>query len=408
VDGNVFISYRRGDSAGYAGRVSDSLRARLGSQVNVFLDVEDIPPGEDFGEAVQSAVRRSGTLLVVIGPRWISVMDEAGRRRLDDPTDLVRLEVMAALSHGVHIIPVLVQGAKMPAASDLPAELASLARREAVELSDERWQFDVGRLAAAIRPVQTGLWNKRPVVLTGAAVVLVVAVAVGTFLIVDRPPGTSTRSNGPSASLSMLLFSDTMVPPSPNWPTRGLNGTSSHCQSGPLADGYRIKVTGRDYFCSATVNFDPNIGQLEDTAIETTVRFTDKTLPGDVRGGPGTAGLRCRSRGSDSSGDGYSFGIGPTGYYQLDRYVDGQQQKLDQGVDSALNAAGDSPIHLRLECLGKPGASTTIRLLHDDAEIASFVDPVGLAAGAPGLEVASFGEPAFGAAFTDFRVFGQG
>lgn len=149
----VFISYRRQDSQSAAGRLADHLKDHLHG-VRVFRDVETIEPGVDFVEAIDRALQSSAIMLAVIGPRWMSIADAAGRRRLDDPHDYNRLEVSAALNRGdVRVIPVLVEGAQMPATEDLPEDLKALSRRNAIELTDKRWDYDVGKLVETLDKV---------------------------------------------------------------------------------------------------------------------------------------------------------------------------------------------------------------------------------------------------------------
>lgn len=145
----IFVSYRREDSRGDAGRLTDNLKVRYGEK-QIFRDVEAIAPGVDFVEAINTAVGASTVLLAIIGPNWLKVSDAGNRRRLDDPNDFVRLEIAAALNRNIRVIPVLVGGATMPKVEELPAGLASFARRQAHELSDTRWDFDVGQLLNAL------------------------------------------------------------------------------------------------------------------------------------------------------------------------------------------------------------------------------------------------------------------
>lgn len=147
---DIFLSYRRDDSAGHTGRLADALRRRFGD-AHVFQDVEGIAPGEDFVDAVQRAIARCNVLLVVIGREWLDARDTNGQRRLDDPADHVRQEIAAALARDdVRVIPLLVENATMPRAADLPADITPLARRNALPLSDIGWDDDVARLIAAI------------------------------------------------------------------------------------------------------------------------------------------------------------------------------------------------------------------------------------------------------------------
>jgi hypothetical protein len=151
MNGNIFISYRRQDSQSAAGRLADSLKEQL-PEAAIFRDVETIEAGVDFVNAINAALESCGVLLAVMGPRWISIQDDAGRRRLDDPNDYSRLELATALKRAdVRVIPVLVDGASMPDPEALPADLKPLARRHAVELTDKRWDYDVAQLVATLR-----------------------------------------------------------------------------------------------------------------------------------------------------------------------------------------------------------------------------------------------------------------
>jgi hypothetical protein len=148
----IFISYRREDAPGHAGRLYDGLSRRFGED-QVFMDLS-MEPGVDFVEQIDEAVGSCRLLVAVIGPRWASLQDAHGRRRLDDPADFIRVEVETGLRRSeVRVVPVLVQGARMPGADELPASLADLARRNALDLSDSRWMYDVDRLASAVERV---------------------------------------------------------------------------------------------------------------------------------------------------------------------------------------------------------------------------------------------------------------
>src|SRR5437016_4343933 len=138
----IFVSYRRDDSAGYAGRLFDRLSAYFVGGDQIFMDVDHIEPGEDFARVIEEAVGSCEILIALMGRSWLTSRDETGRR-LDNPNDFVRLEIAAALARGVRVIPVLVQGAQMPRPQDLPEDLLPLSRRNALELSDARWKYDV-------------------------------------------------------------------------------------------------------------------------------------------------------------------------------------------------------------------------------------------------------------------------
>lgn len=145
----IFISYRREDSAGHAGRLFDRLREHFGKE-NVFLDVVGIDAGVDFVETLDKAVGSCDVLLAVIGREWLTCCDKQARRRLDDPNDFIRAEISAALKRDVRVVPVLVEGAEMPPTDALPEELKRLTRRQAVEVRDSRWDADVEALIAAL------------------------------------------------------------------------------------------------------------------------------------------------------------------------------------------------------------------------------------------------------------------
>lgn len=143
----VFISYRREDTIAYAGRLRTDLARRFGTE-RVFMDIAGIDAGEDFTQALAAKLAQTDAVLVLIGPRWLVGSD--GRRRLNEAGDYVSYEIGAALQARKRVVPVLLGGAQMPRADDLPAELAALASHQAVELSDTRWDYDVQRLAQAL------------------------------------------------------------------------------------------------------------------------------------------------------------------------------------------------------------------------------------------------------------------
>jgi hypothetical protein len=152
----VFISYRREDTSGQAGRLYDALAEKLG-QDNVFMDVDTIDIGVEFKHAIESAVSSCDVLFVMIGPRWLTAADSRGERRLSRADDYVRLEVEAALGRNIRVVPALIAGAVMPVADDLPGTLAPLALRNAVEMSDgPRWQYDVSRLMNLLERIRAG------------------------------------------------------------------------------------------------------------------------------------------------------------------------------------------------------------------------------------------------------------
>lgn len=151
----VFICYRREETSAHAGRLYDAMVAAFGEE-NVFMDV-DMAPGVDFERQITEVVSGCVALLIVMGPSWAETTEEGGRRRIDNPGDFVRLEVQTGLDRpDVTPIPVLVDGARMPRREDLPPEIRDIARRNAIELSDGRWSYDVGRLMKALATLMPG------------------------------------------------------------------------------------------------------------------------------------------------------------------------------------------------------------------------------------------------------------
>lgn len=157
----IFISYRRDDTEGQAGRLFQDLREVFGAD-NVFMDVATIEPGVDFRRAIEKNTESCGVLLALVGRQWLTVNDDKGRRRLDDPNDFVRLETAAALKRDIPVIPVLLQGARMPRQEDLPEELRDFAFRNSVELTHARWDSDVQLLIEALRKVLAQPGQERP------------------------------------------------------------------------------------------------------------------------------------------------------------------------------------------------------------------------------------------------------
>lgn len=222
----IFISYRRDDTEGEAGRLFDDLVAAYGDN-SVFMDVAGINPGMDFRKAIDDNVAGCGVLLAVVGPVWTTITNAAGHRRLDDEDDFVRLEIASALARDIPVIPVLVHDAKMPRPEELPDNLKNLAYRNSVELTHARWNSDVALLVKALAqyvaassatstepihatiPVQLPPANapqhkaspaaksKTPL-LAGIAAVVVLAIAAVVFFATHRP----SAHGGGAASLA--------------------------------------------------------------------------------------------------------------------------------------------------------------------------------------------------------------
>lgn len=172
----LFLSYRRSDTGGEVGRLSDSLKKKLGKKT-VFRDVSDIPLGADFDAELDKRIDEAKVVLVMIGPDWLEEL----KTRLEEPDiDYLREEVATALSKNKRVVPVLLKGAALPSSDALPGDLESLAGRQAMTIRDEAWDSDVDRLLDAIgRPYR---WDRLAV----RAVVAVVAIILVVWALVPR------------------------------------------------------------------------------------------------------------------------------------------------------------------------------------------------------------------------------
>lgn len=225
----VFICYRRDETAAHAGRLYDAMVNRFG-EGNVFMDVE-LAPGVDFVERITEVVSGCLALIVVMGPKWATAEDGDGNRRIEDPADFVRLEVETGLSRAdVTPIPVLVAGARMPRKEILPASLQPLTRRNALELSEVRWAYDVGRLFTTLdellpdgavtvptvtaQPLPARLGNR--LVFEGMAVAGIAAAAgrfLGAKILTSQPAidGESSQETGEHIVREILRRAETLA-----------------------------------------------------------------------------------------------------------------------------------------------------------------------------------------------------
>jgi TIR domain-containing protein len=206
--GRAFISYRRDDTAGYAGRIYDRLQQRFPDQV--FMDVSGIGAGVDFVESVEREVRASSVLVALIGKHWL----DGGR--LDSPDDLVNREIALAIASNIPVIPVLLRGARMPAEGDLPANLSALARRNAVELGEGTFDRDMAALIRALEPKlsrKAGTWKwiaAACIFALGAGVVVYTKKSEEPAPVVKSQPQTSG-----SPEIDALAKALGSIPPSP-------------------------------------------------------------------------------------------------------------------------------------------------------------------------------------------------
>lgn len=156
----IFVSYRRDDSLGFAGRLADDLDEILGPE-RVFRDIE-IPVGSDFTDVLYRAIAASDILLVVIGPHWAADSDQGYGPRLFEPTDWVRTEIEAALALGKQVVPILVGGAGMPGPDSLPKSIGRLARLQAATLTDRYWDTGLAELVERLQTMCPSLTQEQP------------------------------------------------------------------------------------------------------------------------------------------------------------------------------------------------------------------------------------------------------
>ena len=214
----IVISYRRVDTGGDARSLAEALERRFGNE-NVFLDIETIGPGEPFDRAIDRAVDSSDVLLALIGQHWLAVTDDEGRRRIDDPKDVVRVEILSALQRQLLVIPVLLEDATMPSEEELPPDLAPFSKRNAVELRGTKWKSDVESLVddlaeerrkkyrrlskwRVVAPLGDAVWavrraaGKSPRVAAAVTLVLLALLAALVAVLVLRDGDGSTGGDG--------------------------------------------------------------------------------------------------------------------------------------------------------------------------------------------------------------------
>lgn len=214
----IFIGYRRGDTADVAGRIYDALADRFGRE-RIFKDVDNIPFGAEFGDYIKSTLARCSVALILIGPNWADATDANGGRRLDDPNDWVRVEIETALATaGLQIVPVLINGARMPAADCLPESMQPLCKRNAaIVRQDPDFHQDLERLGTAFArhvkggALDLGLLRKRsgrrgPIAIGTIAAIALIASFAG-WRIWDGLDPPSVRDGSPTTAATRAELS---------------------------------------------------------------------------------------------------------------------------------------------------------------------------------------------------------
>jgi hypothetical protein len=251
----VFLSYRRDDAGGYAGRLTDALLQRLGSK-SVFQDVTAISPGQDYTVAIERALAESDAALVVIGPGWLTAATPQGAPRLLEAGDYVRLELATALERDIRVIPVLVGGARLPEAAELPNDLQALVQRQALELHDETWHHDVDGLVRSLRGEPTVPAHRRHRWLAaGTVLIALLVLGAGAWRLwgsgTGGQPGAGgqigSRSSAPTGSGTEIVLCER--PSGEAWNRITLNRNPAAVDLS--APGYPLRFTVTDAYWRA-------------------------------------------------------------------------------------------------------------------------------------------------------------
>ena len=216
----VFISYRRDDSAAAAGRLYDRLAAYFGKE-QIFRDLDAIAPGAEFAQVIEERIAQSNVLIAIIGKEWLNARTAEGQRRLDDPKDYVKAEIREALNQKKLVIPALIAGANVPKAEQLPEDIAALAGRNAIEISESRFDFDASRMIEAAEKAgvlpksssetqfvrRQGWWarisdenNQRTWKFIGGGIAAVVPAVWALYIYLDGSPPVQPRTPGPTVT----------------------------------------------------------------------------------------------------------------------------------------------------------------------------------------------------------------
>ncbi|HBX69167.1 MAG TPA: hypothetical protein DEH25_07245, partial [Chloroflexi bacterium] len=265
--GKIFISYRRSDTEGYAGRIFDRLGAHFGRQ-NIFMDVDTIQPGENFVEAIESAVSSCDVLIALIGDEWLTITDEDGKRRLENPHDFVRVEITAALKRGIRVIPVLLAGTEMPKARELPNDLQLMTELNAPEIRHGSFdagiekllqaiemclrEIDAQQQAAIVKRIPTWVW-----VATISGILV-----IGIFLLAQfRPKPTEPIAS--TSEVDLPIISESTAIPSqvpsfaPAFENQGVQNTATATTMATLENTPTIEVTATPTKIPTTTTFIP-------------------------------------------------------------------------------------------------------------------------------------------------------
>ena len=307
----VFISYRREDSSGYAGRLFDILSVHFGKE-NIYMDLDTIKGGDNFATVIEDKIGQCDALLAVIGERWLTCTGADGSRRLDVEHDYVRMEIAKALQRGVRVIPVLVGGGKMPHQIDLPDDLRLLALHQAMDLRDAHFHTDADQLmdvlkqtvpSIASRPRKAG--SNRLAMAAWSALAIAVVIVCGILVFwrgrpaahpnADSTAQTSPEQTSPEQSSAAQTGSASADGPAQAVKTGGADAPKSVSKGRADISGkwkatvtydwpgavyeetFNFEVAGKEL--SGTASFlTADRGILDGTMEGDQVRFTTKSL----------------------------------------------------------------------------------------------------------------------------------
>ena len=410
----IFISYRRDETAYAAGWLFDRLAEQYG-RGRIFKDVDSVVLGDDFVEVITAAVGSCDVLLALIGSRWLTIADEGGTRRLDDPNDFVRLELEAALARPVRVIPILVDGAPMPRADELPASLAPLVRRQALELSPSRFTSDTNRLLKVLDNALAEVRTAREDADSASAPVVEApdasktatlgrgAAAPGRRGLLARPR-ILVGAGAAAVLLSVLI--GIFVVGSDNGGAQIISDDFSSQESGwgggrYANDAYRMSFeTAPGTTGGSREGLPGKVGSLFPFAPEN-VRIDVNARRVSTPNEQGAYGLTCRS----GNGRGYTFtiwgdhvAIAKFGVPRADDY-----RELDFNDVSAVNKNGRN--HLRAVCTNEGEQRVFLEFWVNGQRVVSARDARDpILTGTVGLEVATGEAGAIEAEFDDFAV----
>lgn len=397
--GRIFISYRRQETAYSAGWLYERLAAHFGRE-QLFKDIDSIAPGDDFAEAIANAVGSCDVLLALIGDQWLTLPDQQGRARLANPDDYVRLEIEAALARDVRVIPILVEGARLPRSDELPASLAGLPRRQALELSPSRFEFDLGKLLRVLdktlaegrskrgagadrvtsepggptepaQPVAAPATGRRFRVARSTWLVVALTVVVG--LVVGglawgsrsgkRSAGPTTATPSPStrtATTGLEAFRDDFADASNGWDV--VDDAKHRLRYAGGAYQMLAKQPG-DYLGFPRARYK-QLASLHDVLVEVDARRRSGTEGNGY-------GVVCRYQ---HSGDFYWFNITNEGLYGINKQIAGSMVVLRPPV-RADGISSTALNHIQATCVqGSGGAPVKLALWINGRRIAEVTD----------------------------------